>query len=90
MSHHGENKLLDLAIENFLTQWVTDDTRFRGNEAPSRLDLIFTKEQEIVEDLKYINPVGKSDYVLIQFTVMDNNHHKKRGPQKRMAKLLQD
>lgn len=23
------NKLLDLAIENVLTQWVTDDTRFR-------------------------------------------------------------
>ncbi len=73
MSHHGGNKLLDLAIENFLTQWVTDDTKFRGNEAPSRLDLIFTKEQEIVEDLKYINPRRKSDHVLIQFTVMDNN-----------------
>ncbi len=23
------NKLLDLATENFQTQWVTDDTRFR-------------------------------------------------------------
>ncbi len=67
------NKLLDLAVENFLTQWVTDDTRFRENEAPSRLNLIFTKEQEIVEDLKCINPIGKSDHVLIQFTVMDNN-----------------
>ena len=37
-------------MDNILTQWVEEDTTYRGNEEPSRLDLVFTKEPEILEN----------------------------------------
>ena len=60
------NRLLQLAMDNILPQWVTENTRFRGNEEPSRLDLVFTKEPEIIENVTYKSPIGKSDHVLIE------------------------
>ena len=33
---------LNLAVDNILTQWVRGNTRYRGNEEPSRLDSVFT------------------------------------------------
>ena len=49
-----------------LTQWVTENIRFRANEEPSRLDLVFTKEPEIIEEVIYRSPIRKSDYVLFE------------------------
>ncbi len=37
------SRLLDWAMENTLTQWVENNTRFMGEDEPFRLDLIFTK-----------------------------------------------
>ena len=61
------NELLQLAMDNILTQWVQEPTRFQGNAEPARLDLVFTKEPEIVESMNYQSPIGKSDHVLIEF-----------------------
>ena len=50
-------------MDNILTQWV-EDIKYRENEEPSRLDLVFTKEPEILENLVYKSPLRKSDHVL--------------------------
>ena len=42
-------KLLNWAEENMMIQWIDCDTRFRGGDAPSRLDLIFTRDKEAIE-----------------------------------------
>ena len=34
--------LLDLVMNNIMTQWIKENTKFRGNEEPSRLDLLLT------------------------------------------------
>ena len=47
------NKLLNLTMENAMTQWVRQETRFRGDTAPSKLDLIFTKRTDTIENLTY-------------------------------------
>lgn len=47
------SEVLNLAVENTLTQWVVGNTRFRGDDEPSRLDLVFTKDPESVEDITY-------------------------------------
>ena len=43
----GENMwgktLLRLTMNNIMIQWVTENTRYRGEDKPSRLDLLFTK-----------------------------------------------
>ncbi len=48
---------------------MKENTRFRANEEPSRLDLLFTKEQEITEDLNYRTLTGKSDHILFEFGI---------------------
>ena len=53
------NRLLHLAMDNVLTQWVTENTRFGANEEPLRLDLVFTKEPEIIKKVIYRSPIRK-------------------------------
>ena len=58
------NKLLNLTMENALTLWVGQEITFRGDTAPSKLELIFTKRTNTIENLTYTCPVGKSDHVV--------------------------
>ena len=39
--------LLDLVRNNIMTHWMKENTRFRSNGEPSRLDLLLTKELEV-------------------------------------------
>ena len=59
-------KLLNWAEENMMIQWIDCDTRYRGGDAPSRLDLVFTTNKEEIEEIKYKCPLGKSDHILIE------------------------
>ena len=63
--------LLDIVMEHTMTQWVKEHTRFREGEEPSRLDLIFTKETGIVEEIIYKPPIGKSDHILCELELQD-------------------
>ena len=58
--------MLDMTMEHTMTQWIQEKTRFRNNEDPSRLYLVFTKEPNIVNEIKYKTPIGKSDHILIE------------------------
>lgn len=64
MSTEGEdscgNILLAMIIEHTTTQWITENARFRHNEEPLRLDIVFMKEPEIVEEIKNLTPIGKA------------------------------
>ena len=51
--------LLDLVMNNILTQWIKENTGFRCNEKPSRLDLLLTKELEVIRKANYHCPLGK-------------------------------
>ncbi len=68
-------------MEN-MNQWVPDYKRFSGQDAPSQLDLIFTKEVNVIENIEYYLPLGKSDHMMIQFEIkkeggeVRNENHK--------------
>ena len=62
-------KLLNWAEENILKQWIDRDTRHRGRDTPSRLDLVFTSEEEAIERICCECPLGKSDHSLIGVTL---------------------
>lgn len=64
--------LLELATENLVTQWVNESTRYRGEDEPSRLDLVPTKEVDVIEDSLYKSPFGRSDHVLIEMVIIDS------------------
>ena len=51
----------------FLFQNVTLPTRVRQGQQPSVLDYIFTDEDNLVNDLQYNTPLGKSDHVVLQW-----------------------
>ena len=45
--------LLDLVMNSIMTQWIKENTIFRGNEEPSRLDLQLTKELEVIRKVNH-------------------------------------
>ena len=63
------NRLLKVATDNLMTQWVSEETRLRGNDEPSRLDLVFTKEVILEERIKHHPPLGKSDHEVLEFSI---------------------
>ena len=40
--------LLDFVMNNIMIQWIKENTKFRGNEETSRIDLLLTKELEVI------------------------------------------
>ena len=54
-------------------------TRFREGQTPSLLDLIITNEDGMVQNAEPRSPLGKSDHVVIYFTLrcyMDEDSEK--------------
>ena len=58
------------ALDNLLVQHVNFNTRHRVNNNPSRLDLIFTNEGEMIENITSEAPIGLSDHVGISFELV--------------------
>ena len=58
--------------DNYFFQHVTEDTRQRGDDKPSLLDLLFTNEPDMISKLEILNPLGKSDHSIIKFTIPCN------------------
>jgi len=65
MSVHGTDsfaaKFCECVGDIFWYQHVTDFTRYRDRQAPSCLDWIFTYDPDMLEELTYEEPLGKSD-----------------------------
>ncbi|CAL4086760.1 unnamed protein product [Meganyctiphanes norvegica] len=59
-----ERDLYEAVTDNFLYQHVLLPTRYSG-PSNSTLDLIFTKEEEDVKNVKVIQPVGSSDHGVV-------------------------
>ena len=47
-------------MNNIMTQWTKENTKFRSNQEPSRLDLLLTKELEVIRKVNYHCPLVKS------------------------------
>ena len=64
-------EMLQLAMVNTLEQWVEEPTRYRGQEVPSLLDLVFSKKPEPRPNIKYLSPMGRSDHVVLGINLKD-------------------
>ncbi len=58
---------VDAVNDAFLYQHIDFPTRYRPNETSNTLDLIFTNEESMVEEVSESAPLGKSDHVVITF-----------------------
>ena len=57
--NYVSTKFLNLEEDSFLFRHVKKATRYRGEDAPSILDLIFTNENDVVDELEHGAPLGK-------------------------------
>lgn len=60
-----EQLFLSSVLENFLTQHVKTSTRKRGQNTPSLLDLVLTRD-ECIYDVTCLSPLGKSDHAVLE------------------------
>ena len=62
-------KFLDTIEDIFWTQHVDTPTRARSTQEPSLLDLLITSNPDMISNLEYRSPLGKSDHSVLTFTV---------------------
>ena len=62
-------KFFDKTQDMFLFQCVLEPTRMRMGQVPSLLDLVFTDEENLIEDMEYHAPLGLSDHVCLAWTL---------------------
>ena len=79
---HETSIFLECVRDSSLTQHVTRPTRFRHNQCDSTLDLIFTSEEGIVENLIILPGFGASDHAVICFNLLCYLPEMDRGSQK--------
>ncbi len=52
------------------TQHIHEHTRARGAAQPSVLDLVFTADEHMIDDVTYESPLGKSDHCTLRFRLL--------------------
>lgn len=62
-----EERFIECLRDCFLTQHIYEHTRTRLNNTPSILDLVFTNEEHLVDNIVYHGPLGKSDHCVLTF-----------------------
>ena len=62
-------RLFEKTQDLLLVENVKQNTHFRVNNESSKLDYIFTEEENVVEDILIREPLGKSDHAVITWTV---------------------
>ena len=67
---HISHAFIEITDDFFLHQHVTFPTRFRHGNTPSVLDLIFTNEEGMVRNLCSGPGLGKSDHVVLRFSLV--------------------
>jgi len=79
MNNSHVESFLDTVDDLFLFLHVCQPARFRSDEAPSLLDLVFTNDQEMISNLScmYLPPLGNSDHICIEFNLVCYSELKK-------------
>ena len=74
---HGQAlNFLETVNDNFWTQNATEWTHLREDNNPSRLDLVLTRTDSEVEDIRYLAPLGLSKHAVICFTLTADSRPK--------------
>ena len=64
---HPATIFMEFVRDSFLIQHVSNPTHFKPHTRPSLIDLIFTSEENMLENLKHSAPVGKSHHQCLFF-----------------------
>ncbi len=67
---HRASKFLKAIQDTFWFQHTLQPTRYRENQTPSLIDLVLTSEEDMITNIQYLPPLGKSDHIIM---IMDTN-----------------
>jgi len=76
---HPAQCFLTCIQDCFLYQHTREPTHYRHGQTANVLDLVLTNGEELVSDLQYTEPVGKSHHVMLSWTM---NCYQQRVPTK--------
>ena len=63
-------RFYDATQDLFLCQHVESPTRYRHGCVPSVLDLVFTSNEYDIDEVRYFEPLGKSDHVVLSWEMV--------------------
>ena len=63
------SKFLKCIHSNYLVQLVDEPTHHRGTQTPTLIDLILTNHNDVVHDIEYHPPLGKSHHSVLCFNL---------------------
>lgn len=75
------NNFLEAVQDTFWTQHVNEWTHMRDTDNPSRLDLIFSKKECEVEDIRYAAPLGLSKHAVVTFSFIAESNARQQEDQ---------
>ena len=64
-----ENQFIECVRDCYFTQHILEPTRQRGRDNPSCLDLVFTNNENLIESIEIMAPLGKSDHAIVKHTL---------------------
>ena len=67
--NHQATKFMEGVRDTFMHQHVEHPTHRRGNHQANTLDLIFSNEQGMVDNVEHNPPIGKSHHVVLQWRI---------------------
>ena len=63
---------IEAVRDGFLTQHILSPTRGRGTNEPSLIDLVFSTDEQEIENIDITAPLGKSDHAMIKVLYRSN------------------
>ncbi|MPC30568.1 hypothetical protein E2C01_023835 [Portunus trituberculatus] len=73
-----------------MNQWVEESTKYRREEEPLMLDLVFTKKPEPPPSIHYLSPMGRSDHVTLELEILEEDGIRFRDDYKKEMKLCRN
>jgi hypothetical protein len=73
-----EADFLETIMSTYLTQHVQAPTRSRGEAQANVLDLVFTNEERMIQNLQHEAPLGKSDHAVLNFNFVCSTELRER------------
>jgi hypothetical protein len=58
------SKFLEVVRDSFLFQHVKQPTRYRNENTPSLLDLVFTNEKRMIETIDHCSPLSETATII--------------------------
>jgi hypothetical protein len=65
--NHPASLFMESVRDSFLVQHVTKPTHYRSKQTPNILDLVFTSDESVLDELRHGAPLGKSHHQSLFF-----------------------